>query len=211
MDVTAVNTPFERECLNCGTTTRSHYKVDKTGIGKKAACTFCVNKVIDFYSDNGVTKNVLHANRTNVSQRDDSDGDKQWHPDVEPLSKEGLLRVIDDEFIENGRSIRSDATIFARPKGKGDRKEIQQLYIDNINELLEEDKIRVGEIGVDDGDAYEPTFERQAKHMMELQLVDKWREKPIDIDESRIQAILDTISDNTQYSKSELQGGNTKW
>lgn len=199
LKVKTVNTPFERECKNCGAVTCEHYRLHLTTSDCRAACNMCMHKVISEVTNNGFTRGSISSNRM------ESGGIRSdWHKDIEPLSKQQLLRLIDDEFITRGEAIRKDSTILERPRNIPSDAEKRTYYDGMLSELRNDELIRETTIGVDDGIAYEPTLARQGEYVIELDLVTKW-ENDDSMQPNLIDVIVEEISNNTEYSIEELR------
>lgn len=199
LKVKTVNTAFERACKNCGVDTRVHYRVEMIG-EELPGCKHCIGKVIVGETNECFTRRSISSNHVDVKGK----GVEQWHDEIEPLDKDQLVRLFDDEFINDASAVRSDASVLQRPKNIPEDEKQYQYYDDMLDELCEEELIRETTVGVDDGLAYEPSFDRQAEYIIQLALEEKWVQE-YNISENRIETVLEKVSNNTQYEVSELR------
>ena len=199
LNVTSVNTPFERACKNCGVNTRKHFRIGET-VNVFGACNYCIGSVLCEKTENGFSRGTAMANRSGRVNEENN----QWHDGVEPFNREKLVKLFDDEFIQNGGGIRSDANILQQPYGVSEDVDSRTYYDELLNELCEDGVLQETQIGVDEMLGYEISFERQGELIVQLDLEVKWDNTDNNISRNRIDTILQNVAENTDYDMEEL-------
>ncbi len=148
MELKIDNSPEPSACETCRRATTAHYLIKKVGRDDQYVCEHCIGEEI---------------NKTN----DGLFGLSEWHNNRRELSKSELIQVIETEFIRDSGSIRYGYPTPSRLVSEFDHRE-------KIEDLLDEERLGLTTIGVDDADAVYPPAERRLELIQTYDLFNKW-------------------------------------